>query len=109
MKYAFHNLEFSHNQQIQIVEYYEIRTPVVHDVLVTVLEQDIKVSFSYDNYHDCNLMSITPKDKEHPFYGYVVSVRHTDLETLVKTLFWLVAEGFDQMEAPGDAKSKYDW
>ncbi len=108
-KYRFHNLDFSVNQQAQIVEYYETRKPQLLDILITTTESNLKLSFSWDNFHDIPQMAITPKDDAHPFNGYVVTIRHEDFAALLKVLFWLVAEGFDQIDPPESKKGRYDW
>ena len=109
LKHKFHNLEFSHRQQGQIVEYAEGRDWTSSDVLQTCVESHLKVSFSWDGYHDTCLLSITPKVKEHPFYGYIVSVRHTDIHTLLKVVMWLSAEGFSSLEPPASQNGRFDW
>jgi len=91
------------------VEYCEQRDWHVLDVLQTAVESQLKVSFGWDNYHDCVLLSITPKKTEHTFYGYVVSVRHQDIETLFKVLFWLCATSFNEVDEPVGKNGKYDW
>ena len=109
MKFKFHNLDLSYNQQAELLEFSLSRDMSALDAITTAVEQSLKVSFSYDNYHDCVLMSLTPKLTEHPFYGYVVSVRHEDIETLCRVLFWLQNEGWSKVEAPSDKESKYSW
>ena len=109
MKHKFHNVEFSQRQQETIIEYCEARSWTSSDVVQSAIEKTLKVSFSWDNYHDVALLSLTPKATEHPFYGYILSVRHTDVHTLFKILFWLVAEGFGQLEPPTGVNGRYDW
>ena len=109
MKYQFYNIDFSINQQAAIIEYAEQRDFVFSDIVQSFIETDFKISFSYNNYHACAQMSITAKDKEHPFYGYIVTTNHTDIHTLGKILLWLLAEGFDQIDPPTAGKGRYDW
>lgn len=109
MKHQFHNLEFSHNQLKSITEYCSDRTWEISDTIVTSIEMGVKVSFSYDEYHNCALMSLTPKIEEHPFYGYVVSIRNTNIERLLGVLLWLTAEGWDAVDPPKTVTSRYDW
>lgn len=108
-KYKFYNLDLTHNQQTDIIEYAEARSSATSDEIQTAVEQSMKVSFSYDNYHNCVLMSLTPKDENHSFYGFIVSIRHTDIHTLVKTLFWLMATDWVEVDDPNKGKAKYDW
>ena len=109
MKYQFHNLDLSINQQAAIIEYAEQRDFAFSDVIQSVVELNIKVSFSWNNFHDCAQMSLTPKNKEHTFYGYIVTTNHVDIFTLGKILLWLLADGFDQIDPPTGSKSQYDW
>lgn len=109
MKYKFHNMDLSYNQQVEILEFSLSRDMSALDAIVTAVEQSVKVSFSYDNYHHCMLMSLTPKLEEHLFYGYVVSVRHEDMETLCRVLFWLQADGWGKVEGPKENGGRYSW
>jgi len=108
-KLAFHNVEFSHNEQLKIVEYAEQRQYQLADVIQTSIEAGVKVSFSFSDHHDTAQLSLTPKPLEHPFYGYVVIIRHVSIGTLGSVLLWLVAEGFDQLDTPGKVNGRYDW
>jgi hypothetical protein len=109
MKYQFHNLELTFNQQAEVLEYSISRGLQSLDAITTAVELSVKVSFSYDDYHRCMLMSLTPKLEEHPFYGYIVAVRHEDLGTLCSVLFWLQGEGWNMVDAPASTSSKYTW
>jgi len=109
MKYKFHSIDLSYNQQAAILEFSLSRKMVPSDAITTAVEKDKKITFSYDGYHNCMLMSVTPKDKEHPFYGYVNSVRHEDFETLCRVLFWLEGGGWDEIEEPAVSDSRYSW
>lgn len=109
MQFKFHNLDLSYNQRAEILEYSLSREMNSLDAVTTAVELSVKVSFSYDNYHQCLLMSLTPKLEEHPFYGYIVSVRHEDIETLCRVLFWLQAEGWNKVEEPKAANGRYTW
>jgi hypothetical protein len=109
MKYKFHNVELSYNQQAEVLEYSLSRGMNSLDAITTAAELSIKVSFSYDSYHSCMLMSLTPKLETHVFYGYVVSVRHEDIETLCRVLFWLQDEGWNKIEGPKESKGRYTW
>lgn len=109
MKHQFHNLDFSLNERRAIEAYCDAREWTKSDTLESAIELGMKVSFTYDTYHDCALMSLTPKIEEHPFYGYVVSVRHTDIERMFSILLWLTSEGWEQLEPPAEVKTKYDW
>ena len=109
MKHKFHNIEFSHNEQMAIIEYAETRDWGAADVLQTAVESELKVSFSLDNYHDTALLSVTPKSLEHPFYGYIVSIRHSDVYTLLKVVLWLSGEGFAGLDVPAAKNGRYDW
>lgn len=109
MKHQFHNLDLSHHQQIAIVELWELSDVRVADVIQTALENGKKVSFGWDNYHDCLAMSLTPKNKEHMFYGYVVSLKHDDFETLVKILHWLERGAWNELDPPVAKEGRHSW
>lgn len=109
MKHKFHNVEFSHNEQVAIIEHAEQKDWTAADAMQTAIESDLKLSFSWDQYHDTALLSVTPKQVEHPFYGYVVSVRHSDIYTLLKVVLWLSAGGFDKLDPPAGSNGRYDW
>ena len=108
-KYKFHNVDLSYNQQVEIIEFHSQQDPIFADIIQTAVEGGYKVSFSYDEYHDTGLMSITPKDKEHTFYGYVCILRHDDLHTLAKVLYWLNGGGWEKIEKPERQNGKYAW
>lgn len=109
MKYKFHNLDFSLNERKSIEAYSDERKWEIADILETSIELGVKVSFSYDEYHSCARMSLTATVEEHPFYGYIVTVRHSSLSRLFVVLLWLTSEGWDQLEPPTGTTSKYDW
>jgi len=109
MKFKFHNLDLSYNQRAEVLQFSLERGMNSVDAITTAVESGIKVSFSYDNYHQCFLMSLTPKSEEHLFYGYIVSVRHEDVETLCRVLFWLQDEGWNKVEEPSEANGRYSW
>lgn len=109
MQFKFYNLDLSHNQQVEVLEYSISRGMNSLDAITTAVEASVKVSFSYDNYHDCLLMSLTQKEEEHMFYGYIVSVRHTDIETLCRVLFWLQGGGWDVIDEPNQSNGRYNW
>lgn len=109
MQFKFHNLDLSHNQRNEVLEYSLDRDMNSLDAITTAVELSVKVSFSYDNYHRCLLMSLTPKLEEHPFYGYIVSVRHEDLQTLCMILFWLQGDGWSVVDEPSESNGRYSW
>jgi len=108
-KYEFHNIDLSYNQQVEITEFHSQQDPVFSDVIQTATEVNLKVSFSYDDYHQTCVMSVTPKDKEHEFYGYVCVTRDDDIFTLGKVLHWLNGGGWEKIESPGKENGRYAW
>jgi len=109
MKYKFHNLELSVRQVQHIDAYCVNRSVVWYDVFQNAVELGVKVSFSYNDYHDVVQMSLTPAIEEHPFYGSIVTCRHENFERLLELLFWLLAEGFDQIESSTSSNGRYTW
>lgn len=105
----FHNLDFSEKERIIIHEYVASRTFDPVDVLQTSVEMGVKVSLSYDDYHQTTRLSLTPSIEEHAFYGYVVVIRHTEINFLLGILYWLLADGFDQISPPTTNGKRYSW
>lgn len=108
-KYRFHNMYLSYNQQVAVTELAEANGSRAVDVIQSAAETSLKVSFSWDNFHSTCLMSITPKSIEHPFSGFIVSVRHDDVDTLVRILQWLEAEGWKLVDAPKGEDEAHSW
>lgn len=109
MQVKFHNVNFSEKERVLIHEYVASTSFELSDCLQSSVETGVKVSFSYDAYHETARMSLTPSIEEHPFYGYVVVIRHTEISFLIGILWWLLGEGFDQITPPTTNDNRYSW
>jgi hypothetical protein len=72
---------------------------------------NLKISFSFDSYHDAYVISVTDKTENSPNAGYVLTCRHSDLVVALSSIRYLVEEigdnvTWDSYIGSGD---KYDW
>lgn len=105
------NIDFSHNERVEINDWIEHREPNFDSMLVDITENNFKLSFSRDSYHETFVGSLTDKSKNGTANkSSVYIIRHSDITKLLHLVcyFFTVTLQSGNSEIPHE-QTQYDW
>ncbi len=76
---GFHNLDFTQDQRIAILDWMTKFEEQPTDAVVVLVEGGYKVGIGYDDYHSTYQMSLTCKDTSSRYCGYCFTLKHGDV------------------------------
>lgn len=109
-KVKFINLDFSHNQRVEIADWLSGRSTPVDKILHEGVDAGIKISVSWSDYHDAYQFSATVKQPDSRDGAICYSYRHRDFGRCFAIFEFLLSNelfirGMDKY-TPG---SELDW
>ena len=77
-------VNFTDDERDHILAYVGERSWDFEDVISVLTQEGYGIKFTYDESRDCYYLSLQPKDKDNPYYGYTVGFSHTELLRLAQ-------------------------
>lgn len=106
---GFINHEFTPAQIQQMTDYFDQRTFDHADTLQHWTDEGFKVSISYDEYRNCYLMSFTGKKTGTKIDGWIIQVRHSDVEKLLQASAFMLHELYPAGVFEGATKTQEEF
>ena len=95
-------LDFSINEQQEILQTYDEGSVNIEDFVIARLEQGFKVSFSKRLDNDAHVVTITFKNVKGPYKGRTYIVQHMELDTALRACEFAVCVMADLGTLPDD-------
>lgn len=107
---GFINVEFTNEEKDAISQHIIAFEPQAEDSLVVLVEAGYKVSFSWDEYHSVNQVALTCRDSGSKYYGYVITLKHSDIFRSINILRHLYDTALKDGLYPIEVKTRsHDW
>ncbi len=87
---GFENVEFTPEEREGVINWIEKTSFDPVDCAVVLVESGYKLGLGYDDYHSCNAITATCKDKTSPYYGYCFTFRHADMGRGLQVMRYLL-------------------
>ncbi len=101
---------FSDDERNHVLDYIGERQWDLEDTLCSLTQSQVSCKFTYDNGRDSYYLTLQPKEKNNPYYGYTIGVTHLELVRIVQIAAYVVNELLpnEGLPFPTDQKA-IDW
>lgn len=106
---SFHEPTFSSEEREAIGGRYAADVDA-GDLLMEFTQEGYKIGITWDDKHNCHIVTVFGRWKGSPNEGVVLSVKHLDwVKALVAALYYHVEVCDRQSWVKGDMTSEFDW
>jgi len=108
-QFDFVSVYFTDDQKKQYEKWTASSSKSLADVIQEVVDNQVKLSISYDTHQDCYIVSVTFKATNSPMKKTVSMFRHADVEKCYRIAVYYVVEVLDYGNSAPGKESNWDW
>ncbi len=107
---GFENVEFNDTERGAVLAWIKDANYDPIDCATVLVEAGYKVGLGYDDYSNINVVSLTCKDSNSPYFGTCFTFRHSDIGRGLQIARYLYDTSLiDEIYHLGAQSNRYDW